>query len=87
MGEVITIEKTVSAFGRWLLEETASRNLSLLQLAAQAKIGAATLYKIINTPEAEPKLATMYALSQALNIPLWRVIEACGYDVGIEKAA
>ena len=65
-----------------LKREMDIQNLGLRDLASLSNLAPSTLSKIMNTPNHTPELKTLAALSNALNLPLGRLIEACGYDVG-----
>ncbi len=65
----------------FLQHEAEKRGLSMRELAIKADLPASTLYKILNNPDQVPSLRTLAALGFALEIPLSRLIAACGYDV------
>ncbi|ABX04042.1 MAG TPA: XRE family transcriptional regulator [Herpetosiphon sp.] len=53
------------------------------QLADSAGIDRSTLSNIFKNPQSVPKLETLDRLSQALNIPLARLITVCGFDIDL----
>jgi transcriptional regulator with XRE-family HTH domain len=65
-----------------LVDEMDARGWSQADLAARAGMGETTLSKIIRRPDMVPELPNLARLSSALDIPLGRLIAACGFDVG-----
>lgn len=51
------------------------------RLAAESGVSEPTLSRIMNDAEYIPELKTMAALSLALDLPLRRLLEACGFDI------
>lgn len=85
---MVTLDRHVTPLGALLIKELESRQWTLRELGRNAGVTQATISKLINTPGRCPDLGTLNSLSAALSIPLYILIEACGYDVGItEKAA
>lgn len=64
-----------------LKHEMNKQNLGLRDLASLSKLAPSTLSKIMNTSNHTPDLKTLAAISSALQLPLGRLIEACGYAV------
>lgn len=64
-----------------LKHEIHSRGMSQNELADRAGIASSTLTHIFQRPERVPDLTTLQRLSRALDIPLRRLIEACGFTV------
>lgn len=64
-----------------LQNEMDHRGWSLRELAGRADIPPSTISKIMNNPEQVPSLRTLASLGFALELPLSRLISACGYDV------
>lgn len=50
-------------------------------LAAESGVSEPTLSRIMNDAAYIPELKTMAALSKALDLPLRRLLEACGFDL------
>ncbi|MBM7845651.1 helix-turn-helix domain-containing protein [Herpetosiphon giganteus] len=50
-------------------------------LAAESGVSEPTLSRIMNDVAYIPELKTMAALSKALELPLRRLLEACGFDL------
>lgn len=50
-------------------------------LAAESGVSEPTLSRIMNDTAYIPELKTMAALSKALDLPLRRLLEACGFDL------
>lgn len=65
----------------FLQHEADKRGWSIRELAIKADLPASTLYKILSNSDQIPSLKTLAALAYALEIPLSRLIAACGYDV------
>lgn len=85
---MVTLERQVTPLGAMLVKELESRNWTLRELGRTAGVTQATISKLINTPGRRPDLDTLNSLAVALDIPLYKMVEACGYDAGVtEKAA
>lgn len=67
--------------------ELNKRGWKASDLAANSDVSEATLSRIKNNPGYKPDLPTLAAISIGLDVPLRRVVEACGYsiDAGAEN--
>ncbi len=72
---------TLSGLATLLQTEIRQRGWSLRDLAQRADMPVPTLSKIINNPDQIPHLRTLATLAQTLELPLARLIAACGFDV------
>ena len=61
--------------------ELARRGWKARDLAANSEVSEPTLSRIKNNPDYKPDLPTLAAISIGLDVPLRRVVEACGYSV------
>lgn len=61
--------------------ELGKRGWKAADLAANSELSEATISRIKNNPDYKPDLGTLAAVAIALDIPLRRVVEACGYNV------
>lgn len=61
--------------------ELQSRGWSLRTLAERSDVSHAALSKIINNPGRIPELGTLEGLARGLEMPLSRLVEACGFTV------
>jgi transcriptional regulator with XRE-family HTH domain len=61
--------------------ELNKRGWKMRDLALNSTLSEGTLSRIKNNPEYRPDLQTLAGIAIALDIPLRRVIEACGYSV------
>lgn len=61
--------------------ELKKRDWKASDLAANSELSEATISRIKNNPSYEPDLGTLAAVAIGLDIPLRRVVEACGYNV------
>lgn len=61
--------------------ELAKRGWKTSDLVAQSALSKATLSRIKTIPDYRPDLETLVEISIALDIPLRRVVESCGYVV------
>jgi transcriptional regulator with XRE-family HTH domain len=61
--------------------ELNKRGWKMRDLAINSTLSEGTLSRIKNNPEYRPDLQTLAGISIGLDIPLRRVIEACGYDI------
>lgn len=71
-----------SALALYLRAEIERRGWTDAELADRAGIQRSTLYKLLNTPGQVPKLETLAALAQALEVDLARLVTLCGFPVG-----
>ena len=57
------------------------RGWEIVDLARAAKMNPSSLYKVINTPTQIPNLKTLNIIAKAADIPLGKLIEACGFPL------
>ena len=58
---------------------------SMTALAAKTGTAHTALQAIIDGTTTAPKLETLVKFSQAFKIPLWRIVEMTGFDLGLES--
>lgn len=59
------------------------RNLTLRDMAERASISKTSLHDILSNTEREPRISTLSGLSKAVGLPLWRIFEMAGVDLGL----
>jgi hypothetical protein len=60
---------------------------SMTALAAKTGTAHTALQAIIDGTTTVPKLETLVRFSQAFNLPLWRVVEMAGFDLGLDRGS
>lgn len=50
------------------------------------RISRASLSEIINNPQRKPRIDTLVSIAKILSLPLWRVIQMAGYDLGLSDS-
>lgn len=64
-----------------LQSEIKKRGWTMKDLASRSGVSPAALSKLSNNPDQMPDLRTLSALSTALELPMRRLVEACGIPV------
>ncbi|NTU82974.1 MAG: helix-turn-helix transcriptional regulator [Chloroflexales bacterium] len=59
------------------------RGLSLRDMEQRARVSRSLLNNLINGKETEPRLSTLEGIARAVELPLWRIIELAGVDLGL----
>lgn len=59
--------------------------LTLRDMEVRTKVSKTVLHNIINGREHEPRLSTLEGIARVVELPLWRVIEMTGVDIGLPK--
>ena len=59
---------------------------SMSSLAVKTGVAYTALQAIIDETTAAPKLETMVKFSQTFKLPLWRIVEMAGFDLGLEHS-
>ena len=84
---MVNLERQVPPLGALLIKEAEARGWTMRELGRNAGVTQPTISKIINIQGRRPDLDTLNSLAVALDIPLYKLIEACGFNIGIDKAA
>ena len=71
----------MSGIAELIKSELQKKGLNQQELAERAGISQPALSKLMNKPDMVPELKTLGLLSVALNIPLRRLVEACGFPL------
>lgn len=71
----------MSGLAQLIKERSADLALSQGQLAERMGVSQAAISKIVNNPTVEPGMSTLAGFAVALEVPLRRVLEACGYEL------
>lgn len=56
---------------------------SVRALSMQTEVSYTGLKNLIDNPDATPELETLVKFSRAFNLPLWRIVEMAGFDLGL----
>jgi transcriptional regulator with XRE-family HTH domain len=70
----------LSAFVRRQMEQ---RGLGLRATERFTGVSKGSLHNLLENPDTIPELETLVKLSRAFELPLWRLIEMCGVDLGL----
>ena len=81
MSKIISQVKAMLGLYALIESELTKRGWKMRDLAINSTVSEGTLSRIKNNSEYQPDLQTLVGISIALNIPLRRVIESCGYDI------
>jgi transcriptional regulator with XRE-family HTH domain len=76
--------KIMSELSSFIKDEMARKNWTFRVAEEQIGISKTALSNIINENQ-KPEMDTLVKISGAFNIPLWRVVEMAGYDLGFAK--
>jgi transcriptional regulator with XRE-family HTH domain len=71
----------MSALANFILKEMQQRGWDQKDLSAKSRIPKATISRLLNGQVSDPELPTFVALSTALEVPLWKLLEQAGYEV------
>ena len=71
------------SLAEFLQKEMDKRRWSRRELASKSKVSRGSLDNIWDDPGAVPQLETLEKLASKLEIPLWRMIEAAGFSLGL----
>jgi transcriptional regulator with XRE-family HTH domain len=61
------------------------QHLTLRDMEQRSGVSRSLLHSLIHGRETEPKLATLKGIAQAVEVPLWRVIELAGVDLELPQ--
>lgn len=61
--------------------EQERRGWSLRQLADKCGLATSVLHRIVTNSSEEPRMSTLAAISEALELPFSRLVEAAGYPI------
>lgn len=75
-------QEPASAIGAYLRAEIDRRAITDEEFARRADMPKSSLSNILHTPGIVPRLETLAGIASALDMPLGRLIEVCGYRVG-----
>jgi transcriptional regulator with XRE-family HTH domain len=59
--------------------------LSLRDMEQRVGVSRSSLSNLINGKESEPRLTTLVEIARTIGLPLWRVIEMAGVDLGLPE--
>lgn len=71
-----------SALGGYLRAEIDRRGITDERFAEMAGLTKSSLSNILHTPGIVPKLTTLAGIAHGLDMPLGRLIEICGFQIG-----
>lgn len=63
------------------------RGWSKRKLEEITGIARTSIDNILDNERAVPRLETLDTLGRVFDLPLWRMVELCGYDLGLPKTA
>lgn len=72
---------SMSALANFLRERLDERGWEQKDLVTQSGLKKATISRLLNGQVDDPELPTFVALSEALEVPLWRLLEQAGYKI------
>lgn len=77
-------QKHTTELARYLKDWMFRKDLSLRSAEVETGVSKTALAHILEKPDVMPGLATLQKLADAFGLPLWRVIEMMGYDLGLK---
>lgn len=75
----------VMDLAQWLSLQMRDRNLTFREASEETDIPKSVLSDIVNK-NFKPGLGTLARLSERFDMPLWQLIEMCGYKSGVSKS-
>ncbi len=81
----VEIETSMTDLAKLLTEELRNHNWTLREAEEAMKVSRSTLGNILNDDEMVPRLETLDKLATYWKLPLWRVIEMAGIDLGYPR--
>jgi transcriptional regulator with XRE-family HTH domain len=76
----------MSKLAEYLQAQLRQRNWTLRIAEEQTQMSRETLSRIMRGDERAPRLDTLQQVAEGFDLPLWRVIELAGYDIGIQSS-
>lgn len=74
----------MSDLARFLCLFMERNTLTLRDMEVRSGISKSTLHALIRGSEQEPRLSTLVMIARVMNLPLWRVLEMMGVDLGLD---
>lgn len=60
-----------------------AEGLTLRDMESRTGVSKSLLNNLINGKVVEPRLSTLVGIARAVDLPLWRVIDLAGFDLGL----
>lgn len=74
-----------SRLGPWLEKEMKNRGWSYRKTERATGISKSVLEDIVKVPTFQPRPGILARLAETFSMPLWQIIELCGYPSGVSE--
>lgn len=76
----------MSELGQWLENQLKNRGWSYRAAEKETGVSKSMLEDIVKVEGFQPRLGVLARLSESLDVPLWQVVEMCGYPSGVSQS-